>query len=56
MEHAAKIMASTALALIEERGLIEAAKADHRARLRETPFVNPIPDDATPELPARAAE
>jgi aminobenzoyl-glutamate utilization protein B len=42
MEHAAKIMASTALALIEEQGLIAAAKADHRARLKDTPFVNPI--------------
>jgi aminobenzoyl-glutamate utilization protein B len=54
MEHAAKIMASTALALIEEPGLIAAAKADHRARLKDTPFVNPIPDDVEPALPAAA--
>ena len=54
MEHAAKIMASTALALIEEPGLIEAARADHRARLKDTPFVNPIPDDVAPALPVAA--
>lgn len=54
MEHAAKVMASTALALIEEPGLIEAAKADHAARLKGTPFVNPIPDDVEPALPAAA--
>lgn len=54
MEHAAKIMASTALALIEEPGLIADAKADHAARLAGTPFVNPIPDDVEPALPAAA--
>ncbi|MEZ2218983.1 M20 family metallopeptidase [Rhizobium sp. RCC_161_2] len=51
MEHAAKIMASTALDLILDPALIEAAKADHKARLEDTPFVNPIPDDVEPPLP-----
>jgi aminobenzoyl-glutamate utilization protein B len=53
MEHAAKIMASTAIDLIRNPGLIEAAKADHRARLDGTPFVNPIPDDVKPPLPEK---
>jgi aminobenzoyl-glutamate utilization protein B len=55
MTHAAKIMASTALRLIREPALIEAARADMRERLAGTPFVNPIPDDVEPPLPADAA-
>ena len=50
MEHAAKVMASTALDLFSDPSLIEAAKADHRDRLDGTPFVNPIPDDVEPPL------
>ncbi|MBX5043335.1 amidohydrolase [Rhizobium lentis] len=53
-EHAAKVMASTAADLIGNPALIEAAKADHRARLERTPFVNPIPDDVKPPLPEKA--
>lgn len=53
-EHAAKVMASTAVDLICNPRLIEAAKADHRARLERTPFVNPIPDDVEPPLPEKA--
>jgi aminobenzoyl-glutamate utilization protein B len=53
-EHAAKVMASTAVDLIRNPGLIEAAKADHKARLDGTPFVNPIPDDVQPPLPEKA--
>ncbi|MDO3433671.1 M20 family metallopeptidase [Rhizobium sp. CBN3] len=53
-EHAAKVMASTAADLISNPELIEAAKADHRARLERTPFVNPIPDDVDPPLPEKA--
>ncbi|MCA1371797.1 amidohydrolase [Bradyrhizobium sp. BRP14] len=53
MEHAAKVMASTALELILKPELIAAAKADHAARLDGTPFVNPIPDDVDPPLPER---
>ncbi|NTH15596.1 M20 family metallopeptidase [Rhizobium rhizogenes] len=51
MEHAAKIMASTALDLILDPARIEAAKADHKARLEDSPFINPIPDDVEPPLP-----
>ncbi|QJP16277.1 amidohydrolase [Starkeya sp. ORNL1] len=55
MTHAAKVMASTALRLIHEPALIETARADMRERLAGTPFVNPIPDDVEPPLPADAA-
>jgi len=54
MEHAAKVMASTAVDLISNPRLIEAAKADHRSRLDGTPFVNPIPGDVEPPLPEKA--
>ncbi len=48
MEHAAKVMAATALDLIADPAQIAAAKADFEARLAGTPFVNPIPDDVDP--------
>jgi len=51
MEHAAKVMASTAVELILDPALIAAAKADHAVRLEGTPFVNPIPDDVDPPIP-----
>ncbi|MEZ2131350.1 MULTISPECIES: M20 family metallopeptidase [unclassified Sinorhizobium] len=51
MAHAAKAMASLAVDLIGDPVLVEAAKADHRARLDGNPFVNPIPDDVAPPLP-----
>jgi aminobenzoyl-glutamate utilization protein B len=54
MEHAAKVMAATALDLIRSPDLIAAAKHDHAARLDGTPFVNPIPDDVDPPIPAAA--
>jgi aminobenzoyl-glutamate utilization protein B len=54
MEHAAKVMAATALDLIQRPDLIAAAKADHAERLDGTPFVNPIPDDVDPPIPAAA--
>ncbi|APO79898.1 aminobenzoyl-glutamate utilization protein B (plasmid) [Rhizobium etli 8C-3] len=52
-EHAAKVMASTAVDLILDPSLIDAAKADLKARLDGTPFVNPIPDDVEPPLPEK---
>ena len=51
MEHAAKVMAGTAIDLLASRELMDAAKADHRNRLEGKPFVNPIPDDVQPPLP-----
>jgi aminobenzoyl-glutamate utilization protein B len=56
MEHAAKVMGSTAIDLIRNPALIEAAKADLEARLDGTRFVNPIPDDVQPPLPEREAQ
>ncbi|PDT82701.1 M20 family metallopeptidase [Sinorhizobium sp. BJ1] len=53
MEHAAKVMASTALDLILKPELIAAARADHAARLDGTSFINPIPDDVDPPLPEK---
>lgn len=50
MEHAAKVMASTALDLIGKPELVAAAKADHASRLGDMPFVNPIPDYVDPPL------
>ncbi|WP_455274960.1 M20 family metallopeptidase [Rhizobium herbae] len=52
MTHAAKIMASTAIDLFADPALIVDARADHKERLEGTPFVNPIPDDVMPSLPA----
>jgi len=45
MEHVAKVMAATALDVLRDQELLAAAKADHRARLAGTPFVNPLPAD-----------
>ncbi|MGK9339800.1 M20 family metallopeptidase [Sinorhizobium meliloti] len=53
MEHAAKVMASTALDLILKPELIAAAKTDHAARLDGASFINPIPDDVDPPLPEK---
>jgi aminobenzoyl-glutamate utilization protein B len=50
MEHAAKVMASTAVDLFLNPALIEEAKVDFRERLAGTPFVNPIPDDVDPPV------
>jgi len=47
-------MAAMAVDLILNPELIAAAKTDHRERLAETPFVNPIPDGVEPPLPERA--
>jgi len=52
MQHAAKVMAATAIDLITDPARVAAAKADFQARLADTPFVNPIPDDVNPPLPA----
>jgi aminobenzoyl-glutamate utilization protein B len=56
MEHAAKVMAATARALYADLSLVRAARADFEARRAGRPFVNPIPDDVMPDLPAVAAE
>jgi aminobenzoyl-glutamate utilization protein B len=55
MAHAAKGMAATASALFADPALVADAKADFARRREGRPFVNPIPDDIEPELPASAA-
>ncbi len=50
MEHAAKAMAGTAIDLMRDAALIEAAKADLGKRLAKTPFRNPIPADVRPPI------
>ncbi|WP_254304311.1 M20 family metallopeptidase [Candidatus Sodalis sp. SoCistrobi] len=51
MIHAAKIMASTAVDLLQHPELIAQAKAEHRARLAGVEFINPIPEGVTPPFP-----
>jgi aminobenzoyl-glutamate utilization protein B len=51
LEHAAKGMASTAVALLRDPSLIADAKSDFAKRRAGRPFENPIPDDVDPPLP-----
>ena len=55
MVYAAKVMAATAKAAIEDPALIEAAKAQHQAHLAKTPYECPIPADVTPPILKPAA-
>jgi aminobenzoyl-glutamate utilization protein B len=50
MVHVAKAMAGTALALLGDPDAVARAKADHRARVGDAPFVPPIPDGVEPRL------
>lgn len=50
MVHAAKTMAGTAVDVLLDPALLGRAKADHRARLAETPYESPLPPDLTPVL------
>ncbi|GJD51416.1 p-aminobenzoyl-glutamate hydrolase subunit B [Methylobacterium crusticola] len=50
MVHVAKVMAGTAVEVLEDPGLLARAKADHAARLARTPFVSPLPDGLAPPL------
>jgi aminobenzoyl-glutamate utilization protein B len=52
MAHAAKVMAGTAVELFLNPALVEAAKADLQGRLDGNNFINPIPDDVMPPIPA----
>ncbi len=48
MLHVAKVMASTAADVLSDPALLQAAKADHQARLAKTPFVSPLPAGLQP--------
>ena len=50
MVHVAKVMAGTAVDAIANPALIEAAKADHKARTDATPYVCPLPPDVQPPI------
>ncbi len=56
MVHAAKMMAGTAIDLLEDAELLAAAKADHQARLGRTAYVCPIPPEVQPPLQPRPKE
>jgi aminobenzoyl-glutamate utilization protein B len=50
MVHTAKVMAATAVDVLQNPTLLEAAKADHQARTQRHPYVCPIPPDLKPAL------
>lgn len=50
MVHASKVMAALGRQAIVDPELIAAAKEDLRMRTEKTPYVCPLPDDATPPL------
>ncbi len=50
MTHVAKAMAATAVALMRDPDAVARAKADHRARVGDAPFVPPIPEGVAPPL------
>ena len=55
MVHAAKVMAGTAIDVLENKALLDQARADHQARLAKTPFVSPLPEGLEPPLGMAAA-
>ena len=48
--HVAKIMAGTALDVLQDPELRAQAKADHQARVTRTPYVCPLPADVQPPV------
>jgi aminobenzoyl-glutamate utilization protein B len=50
MVHVAKVMAGTAIDVINDETLQARAKADHAARTKDTPYVCPIPPDIDPPI------
>ncbi len=55
LAHVAKIMASTAMAALEDPALIAQAKADYAQRTDGNPYVCPMPTSVKPALKPRAA-
>jgi aminobenzoyl-glutamate utilization protein B len=53
MVHTAKVMAATAVAAIQDPTLVERAKADLRARTKDSPYACPIPPDVSPPIRPR---
>jgi aminobenzoyl-glutamate utilization protein B len=50
MVHVAKVMAGTAIDALRDETLIARAKADHQARVKDTPYVCPLPADISPPI------
>ncbi len=50
MVHVAKVMAGTAVDVIQDEVLLARAKADHQARVGLTPYVCPLPADIDPPI------
>ena len=50
MAHAAKVLAATAIDLLGDAALLEAARADHAARTHATPYRCPVAADMPPAL------
>lgn len=48
--HVAKVMAGTAVDMLRDATLLDAAKADHRARVGRTPYVCPLPPELEPPV------
>jgi aminobenzoyl-glutamate utilization protein B len=48
--HVAKVMAGTAVDVIQDEVLLARAKADHQARVARTPYVCPIPAEIDPPI------
>jgi metal-dependent amidase/aminoacylase/carboxypeptidase family protein len=48
--HVAKVMACTAVDVLQDDVLLARAKADHQARVGRTPYVCPLPDELDPPL------
>jgi aminobenzoyl-glutamate utilization protein B len=48
--HVAKVMAGTAVDVIEDEVLLARAKADHQARIARNPYVCPLPEDLQPPI------
>ena len=48
MVHVAKAMAGTAIDVLQDKGLLAAAKAEHQARLAVTPYESPLPEGLAP--------
>ncbi|MGA3398509.1 MAG: M20 family metallopeptidase [Acetobacteraceae bacterium] len=50
MVHVAKVMAGTAVDVMQDEVLLARAKADHQARVGRTPYVCPLPADIEPPI------
>src|SRR6516162_7883999 len=50
LAHVAKVMAGTAIEVLQDEVLLARAKADHQARVSRNPYVCPLPDDLEPPV------